>query len=130
MVDKRRDTMTTTRRGMPVTYRNRRGEDRRVASFNATDAKNSFGRMLEATLREGAVVITKHDDPKAVLLSWEEFEALTSARTGRLTALTGEFDALMARMQTATAREGMRTAFDAPPAKLGKAAVAAARRRG
>ncbi len=117
-------------RRVRVTFRNRRGEDLQVASFKATDVKNAFGKMLETTLRQGAIVITKHDDPKAVLLSWDEFEALTSARSRQLTALTSEFDALLARMQTARAREGMQEAFEAPPAKLGRAAVAAAGRRG
>ena len=122
--------MATTRRRTRMTLRNSRGEDRQVASFNATDAKNAFGRMLETTLREGAVVITKHDDPKAVLVSWEEFEALASARSRQLTALTSEFDDLLARMQTTRARKGMQAAFAATPAALGRAAVAAARRRG
>ena len=54
-----------------------------------------------------------------------------AVRTDQLAALTSEFDALLARMQTARAREGMQAAFDAPSAQLGKTAVAAAvRRRG
>jgi prevent-host-death family protein len=103
-----------------VSFRNRRGEDLDVPSFKATDAKNAFGRMLETALRKGAIVITKHEDPKAVLLSWEEFEALTSARSGQLAALTTEFDAALERMQTARSRKGMRDAFEATPAQLGR----------
>jgi len=127
--------MTTTRGrtrngAARVTFSNRRGQDFRMPSFKATDAKNAFGRMLETALREGAIVITKHDDPKAVLLSWDEFEALASARSEQLQALTGEFDALLARMQTARAQKGMQAAFDATPAQLGKAAAAATGRRG
>jgi prevent-host-death family protein len=117
------------RRG-PLTYRNRRGEELRVASFNATQVKNAFGRVLDTALRRGAVVITKHDDPKAVLLSWDEFEALTSARSRQLEALTGEFDAMLERMQTARARRAMQSAFAAAPSELGRAAVAATRKRG
>ena len=97
-----------------------------MPAFKATDAKNAFGRVLETAMREGAIVITKHADPKAVLLSWDEFEALASVRSQQLGALTNEFDALLARMQTARARKGMRAAFGAAPAQLGKAAVAAA----
>jgi prevent-host-death family protein len=117
-------------RAARVTFRNRRGQDLRLPSFNATDAKNAFGRVLETALREGAVAITKHDDPKAVLLSWDEFEALATARSGQLAALTSEFDALLERMQTARARKGMQAAFDASPAQLGRAAATAAGRRG
>jgi len=117
------------RRGR-VTFRNRRGEDLRVASYKATEVKNAFGRVLDTALRRGAIVITKHDDPKAVLLSWDEFEALTSAPSRQLTTLTGEFDALLARMQTARARTAMQSAFEATPSELGRAALAAARKRG
>lgn len=113
-----------------VTFRNRSGEEREVTSFNATDAKNAFGRVLEAALRDGAIVITKHEDPKAVLLSWDEFEALASARSGQLAALTSEFDGLLARMQTPPVRKGMRAAFDATPAQMGRAAITGARKRG
>ena len=114
----------------PVTLRRHNGRDVRLPSFKATDAKNSFGRMLETALREGGIVITKHDDPKAVLLSWNEFEALASAASSQLTTLTSEFDALLARMQTPRAKRGMRRAFDATPEQLGKAAAGASRRRG
>jgi prevent-host-death family protein len=76
------------------------------------------------------VVITKHAAPKAVLVSLDEFNALTRAAESKLDTLSGEFDALLARMQTPKARAGMRAAFNASPKQLGKAAVAAARKRG
>lgn len=44
-------------------------------------------------------------------------------------ALSGEFDAMLERMQTPKSQVAMRTAFHASPRKLGKAAVAAARKR-
>lgn len=116
--------------GARLTFRTSKGEDLRVASFKATEAKNAFGRILDTAMRQGAVVITKHDDPKAVLLSWDEFEALAASRSRPLEALTGEFDALLARMQAPAQRKGMRAAFAATPAQLGKAAVAVARKRG
>ena len=48
----------------------------------------------------------------------------------KLDTLSGEFDALLARMQAPKARAGMKAAFDASPKQLGRAAVAAARKRG
>jgi antitoxin (DNA-binding transcriptional repressor) of toxin-antitoxin stability system len=57
-------------------------------------------------MQGGRVVITKHDSPKAVLISIEEFNALTRANRARLDTLSGEFDALPARMQTPAARVG------------------------
>jgi hypothetical protein len=44
--------------------------------------------------------------------------------------LSNEFDALLVRMQTTAARVGMKSTFNASPKQLGKAAVAAARKRG
>jgi prevent-host-death family protein len=101
-----------------------------ASSFTATDAKKQFGRVLELVLREGAVVITKHDAPKAILLSMDEFNALTQASESKLDRLSADFDAMLIRMQTPRARAGMKTAFGASPKELGRAAVAAARKRG
>lgn len=115
---------------MVAPFRNRRGERVDAASYSATDAKKEFGRLLEAVLRGDVVVITKHEAPKAVLLSVDEFNALAHAADVTLDSLTREFDALLARMQTPKARAGMKTAFGASPRQLGKAAVAAARKRG
>lgn len=111
-------------------FRNRRGEQVEASSFTATDAKKQFGRVLELVLREGAVVITKHDAPKAILLSMDEFNALTQASESKLDRLSADFDAMLIRMQTPRARAGMKTAFGASPKELGRAAVAAARKRG
>jgi prevent-host-death family protein len=98
--------------------------------ISATVAKNEFGRILERVIQGGTVVITKHDAPKAVLISIDEFDALARANQIKLDTLSGEFDALLARMQTSAARAGMKAAFNASPKQLGKAAVAAARKRG
>jgi antitoxin Phd len=75
------------------------------------------------------VLITKHETPKVVLLSMEEYGALSRATDTKLDALSGEFDALLARMQTPRARAGMKAAFAASPDQLGIAAVAGARKR-
>jgi prevent-host-death family protein len=106
------------------------GERPEPVSVSATDAKNVFGRILEKAIQGGRVVITKHDVPKAVLISVDEFDALSRASRVHLDTLSGEFDALLLRMQTPAARAGMQAAFDASPNQLGQAAVAAARQRG
>ena len=119
----------------PKTTRRRTGATsvhERIETFSvtATEAKNEFGRLLDAAIQGGAVIITKHDAPKAVLISMDEFEALSRAGETKLDTLRGEFDELLARMQTPKARAGMKAAFNASPKELGKAAVAAARPRG
>jgi antitoxin Phd len=123
---------SAARRRDPVTaFRNRRGEQVEASSVTATDAKKQFGRVLEMVLRGGAVVITKHDAPKAIVLSMDEFNALTQgAAVSPLEGLSADFDAVLARMQTPRARAGMKAAFAASPRALGRAAAAAARKRG
>ena len=99
-------------------------------TFTASVAKKEFGKVLELAMRGGRVFITKHATPKAVVLSVDDFTALTRATERTLDALSGEFDALLARMQTSKARAGLKAAFDASPKEIGAAAVAAARKRG
>lgn len=111
-------------------FRNHRGERVELGSVTATDAKKEFGRVLETVIQGGAFVITKHQDPKAVLISLEAFDALSQAAESTLDTLSDRFDAMLARMQRPGARRGMKAAFDASPKQLGKAAVAVARKRG
>jgi antitoxin Phd len=116
--------------GNVATFRNSRGETLEPSSVSASKAKSEFGRVLELAIQGRAVVITKHDAPKAVLISVENFNALSGAAETKLDTLSREFDALLARMQTSKARRGMKAAFAASGKRLGKAAVAAARPRG
>jgi prevent-host-death family protein len=114
-----------------TTVRNTRGEAVEPSSVTASEAKATFGRVLERAMHDGAVVITKHDTAKAVLLSIERFNALSGGGGTVLGTLDREFDALLARMQTPRAHRGMKKAFGASGKQLGQAAAAAAvRRRG
>lgn len=99
-------------------------------TVTATEAKTRFGPLLETAIRGASVVITKHDKPKAVLLSIAEFEALGGSRPPDLDALSGEFDTLLARLQTPRNRKALKSAFEATPKELGRLAVANQRRRG
>ena len=110
-----------------LTFRNSLGELVDVPTVAATRIKNEFGAVLEQAVRGGAVAITKHETPKAVLISYDEFQALVKARSPDLGDLTAEFDTLLARMQTPAAAKGMEAAFNASPAELGRAAVKAAK---
>jgi len=100
------------------------------ARFTATQAKNEFSRALEMALHGETVMITKHDSPKAILISIDEFNKLTHAAESTLHTLSEEFDALLALMQSPKSRTAMKSAFGASPRELGKAAVIAARKRG
>jgi prevent-host-death family protein len=111
-----------------LTFRNRLGELVDIPTIAATRLKNEFGAILEQAAR-GAVAITRHDAPKAVLVSYQDFEALVKGQNQNLGELSAEFDSLLARMQAPKAKKGMHAAFEATPARLGRAAVKAARKR-
>lgn len=112
---------------MAITFRNSLGELIDVPAVAATRLKNEFGAVLDQALRGGAVAITRHDTPRAVLISYDEFQALVKARSHDLNDLTAEYDVLLASLQTPRAKKGMESAFNATPAQLGRAAVRAAR---
>jgi len=110
-----------------LTFRNRDGELVDVPTVAATRFKNEFGAIFEQAALGGAVAITKHNTPKAVLLSYAEFEALTKDGAPALDELTAQFDKLLERMQTSRSRDAMASAFAATPEQLGRAAVKATR---
>ena len=112
-----------------LTFKNSRGEFVDVPTVAATRVKNEFGQILEQATHTGAVAITRHDTTKAVLLSLAEFESLVGARSRPLDALTDEFDEMLTGMQTQKSRKGMKAAFNASPAQLGRAAVKGARKK-
>jgi antitoxin Phd len=121
--------MSRTRPRRLVSPQRRRLEPVQFVTISATEAKNGFGRILETVIQGGKVVITKHDSPKAALISMDDFNALSNAHRAELETLSEEFDGLLARMQTPASGTGMNAAFHATPKELGKAAVAAARKR-
>lgn len=112
-----------------IVFRNRQGELVDVPTVAATRFKNEFGAIFEQAALGGAVAITKHDAPKAVLMSYSEFESLTRSRSPALGDLSLQFDELLEQMQTPKAKAGMAAAFDAPPAVLGRAAAKATAKR-
>jgi antitoxin Phd len=96
-------------------------------TVTATEAQNEFGRVFDRAARDQVVVITKHNAPRVVLLSIERYNALVGAGAAALDTLTSEFDALLERMQSPTARAGMQQAFNASPKQLAAGAVAKAK---
>lgn len=99
-------------------------------SVSATSAKNEFASVLDSAVQEGAVVITKHDSPKAVLVSIDRVSELLEKHEPNLKALTQEFDEMVARMRTTRGRAAARSLFAAPPSAFGEAAVAGAKKHG
>lgn len=100
-----------------------------TVTVTATEAKTRFGPLLETAIAGGSVIITKHDTPKAVLLSIAEFEALGGNRAPDLNVLSAEFDGLLDRLQAPAARKALKSAFAAKPKTLGRLAAVRRRRR-
>ncbi|MHB2016472.1 MAG: type II toxin-antitoxin system Phd/YefM family antitoxin [Candidatus Xenobia bacterium] len=110
--------------------RNARGEAMEVSSVSATEAKNELGQLVDRVGRGEMVVITRHERPRAVLLSVEDFNALARSAEPDLQGLSAEFDAMLERMQMPSGRKALKSAFATPPAELGKIAQRFARKRG
>ena len=102
-----------------LTFRNSRGALVDLPTVTTSEVKNEFGAILDKVTRVGAVAITHHGMPKAVLVSCEEFDSLVQARSRKLSS---ELRDLLDRMQRPKAKEAMNTAFNAASIKLGRAA--------
>jgi antitoxin Phd len=98
-------------------------------AVRATDAKNQFGRLLDKALRGERVVITKHEAPAAVLMSFDEFRMLVMDAGPDLDALSEEFDEMLERMQAPGARKASDALLRASPETLGRGAVTTARKK-
>ncbi|HEY4187688.1 MAG TPA: type II toxin-antitoxin system prevent-host-death family antitoxin [Polyangia bacterium] len=100
-----------------------------ASRFTATAAKADFGNVLDIAARGGVVFITKHDVPRAVMISTEQFNLLSNSAERQLDGLRREFDAVLTNMQKRDVRKAAVAAFGASPKELGRAAVAALRKR-
>ena len=92
-------------------------------SIPATEAQNNFGRVLGRVKREGRVFITRYEQPEAVVLSIEEYEALTGREPVDLQALEREFDTMLLRMQRPEHGRAVDQLFAMTGSQLGKAAL-------
>jgi prevent-host-death family protein len=99
-------------------------------SMTATEAKNQFGRVMEAVER-GPVRITRNHQVKAVVVSAARYEELlrheTSTSAPALTLLGGELETVYERMQGAKAKAGLDQALASSPEEFGETALASMR---
>lgn len=105
-----------------IRIRNARGELVEPARISSSDAKNRFGKILERVTEEGGVAITLRNEARFVVISVETYQRLARADSRSLDTLTGEFDALLGRMQEPGSRAAMERAFSMMPEELGQAA--------
>ena len=108
--------------------RGRRGTPGVGTTVRATDAQNNFGRVLDQATSEGTVYITRYGRPTAVVMSIDQYDALTSPDSADLDELAQQFEEMLARMQTPEAAAGVEALFEMDSAQLGEAAVRTALR--
>lgn len=98
-----------------------------MPTISATELKNATADVFEQVAARRAVAITRHDKPRAVLLSIDQYEALTAQHNPPwLEQLHEEYRGLLDRMQGPEQRAAAERAFNATPEELGEAAVWAA----
>lgn len=102
---------------------------RELPMVTATELKNSTADVIEQVAARRAIAITRHDKPRAVLISIEEYEALTGQEPEWLEGLKQEYQGLLDRMQGPEQRAAADRLFQATPEELGAAAVRAAQRK-
>lgn len=99
-----------------------------LSPVTSTALKNSTADVLDQVTAHGAVAITRHDKPRAVLISVEQYERMTGVESNWLTELHEEYQGMLEKMQKPEQKVAAKRAFNATPEELGKAAVAAVRR--
>lgn len=99
-----------------------------LPTVTATELKHSTADVLDQVSAGKAVAITRHDKPRAVLISIEHYKELTGSQSDWLADLHTEYRGMLDEMQTPEQKAGALRAFNATPEELGKAAVAAAMR--
>ena len=115
---------------MSTSYQNPSTPSPRVAEMptvSATELKNATADVFEQVASRRAVAITRHDKPRAVLLSVEQYEALTGQQNPDwLEKLHDEYRGMLDRMQGPEQRAAAEKLFKATPEELGEAALWAA----
>jgi len=100
-----------------------------LPTISATVLKNSTADVLDQLAPDRAVAITRHNKPRAVLLTVDHYDALLAGQTHWLAELHAEYRGMLAKMQSPEQRAGALRAFNASPEELGAAAVRAARKQ-
>ena len=100
-----------------------------LPTITATELKNATADVFEQVAAKQAIAITRHEKPRAILLSVEQYEALTGHQPEWLEKLHEEYRGMLERMQGPEQRAAAERAFNATPDQLGKAAVWAAQQK-
>jgi prevent-host-death family protein len=97
-----------------------------MSGVSASVLKNKFSEVIRRA-SGGPLAISRHNRREFVILTAAHYEELQQRRRAPLEALAGEFDQLVARMNTPKARRATAALFAASGKALGEAAVKARR---
>ena len=100
-----------------------------LPTITATELKNATADVFDQVAAKQAIAITRHEKPRAILLSVEQYEALTGQRPDWLEKLHEEYRGMLDRMQGPEQRAAAEKLFTATPEELGEAALWAAREK-
>ena len=100
-----------------------------LPTVTATQLKHTTADVLDQVSGGNAVAITRHDKPRAVLISFDQYTELTGSKSGWLEDLQTEYRSMLDRMQEPEQKAAARRLFEATPEELGAAAVRGAQRR-
>jgi prevent-host-death family protein len=100
-----------------------------LPTITATELKNATADVFEQVAAKQAIAITRHEKPRAILLSVEQYEALAGQRPDWLEKLHEEYRGMLERMQGPEQRAGAEKLFRATPEELGQAALWAAQQK-
>lgn len=92
--------------------------------------KNSTADVLDRVAAGAAVAITRHDKPRAILVSIEHYERMAGSESNLLNELQEEYRGVLEKMQSPEQKATAKRLFQATPEELGAAAVRAAHKNG
>ena len=101
-----------------------------ITAFTVTELKERAREVIDLVAERKAIAILRHKVADAVLISASDYVEFVKLKRERLNFLTERYDELIARMQTPQSAAGIDALFAATPEQLGRAAVAAAAKRG
>jgi len=100
-----------------------------LPTVTATELKHATADVLDRIASGKALAITRHDKPRAVLISVEHYENLVGEEGDWLAELHAEYRGMLDRMQEPRQKAAAQRLFEATPEELGAAAVRGAKRR-
>ncbi len=101
---------------------------RELPTVTATALKSSTAEVLDQVSRGHAIAITKHDKPRAVLVSYEDYVSWKSKDDEIFETFFEEYQGMLDAMQSPEQKAAALRAFNATPEELAEAAVEGARR--